>query len=240
MKTAIMQPTYLPWIGYFDLILQVDNFVFLDNVQFEKRSWQQRNRIKTTKGLEWLTVPVKVKNKFSQKINEVEINEVTFYEKHLKTIKHNYSKSKYFNKYFDRFCEVYQNNYTKLCDLNISLIKLILEILGIKANLFLASNFGITEKRSILLSKICEQLNSNYYLSPLGSLEYLKEEYSIFSEKNIGVYFHNYQHPEYNQLYPPFIPYASIIDLIFNEGDNALQIILSGRKDPINIKNLIN
>ncbi|HNV95219.1 MAG TPA: WbqC family protein [Bacteroidales bacterium] len=235
MKAAIMQPTYLPWIGYFSLINQVDYFIFLDNVQFDKRSWQQRNRIKTKNGLMWLTVPVDVKNKFFQKIYEASISDINFYETHLKTMYYNYAKSNYFNEIYVILNEVYLKKHKSLSELNIELIKTISQFIGIKANFIKASELNINEKRSKLLSSICECLNVNVYVSPLGSKDYLVEEKDEFLNKNIMIEFQNYEHPEYNQLFPPFISYASVIDLMFNEGKNSLEIIKKGEKKNFSI-----
>src|SRR5579864_5457599 len=107
MKVAISQPTYLPWLGYLDLIDQVDTFVLLDNVQFEKQSWQQRNRIKTPTGLQWLTVPVIFKGRFGQHIQDVEIRE-DFAAKHLRALELNYRRAQYFDQYFPALTTVLQ------------------------------------------------------------------------------------------------------------------------------------
>src|SRR5580704_12957199 len=101
VKVAISQPTYLPWLGYFDLIDQVDVFVLLDNVQFEKQSWQQRNRIKTPTGLQWLTVPVIFRGRFGQLIKDVEIREAEFWRNHLRAIELNYRRARFFHQYFE-------------------------------------------------------------------------------------------------------------------------------------------
>ena len=101
MKIAISQPTYLPWIGYLDLIDQVETFVLLDNVQFERQSWQHRNRIKTPSGLHWLTVPVLFRGRFGQLINEVEIRDIEFWRNHLRAIELNYRRAPFFADYFD-------------------------------------------------------------------------------------------------------------------------------------------
>src|SRR5262245_39488312 len=121
---AIMQPTYLPWIGYFDLMQQVDLFVFLDNVQFAKRSWQQRNRIKTSHSLEWLTVPAAVSGRFNQRIYEVELSDVNFVDKHTEAIRHNYARATYFHRYFEVFCEQLRTlaERRRLVELNCGLI----------------------------------------------------------------------------------------------------------------------
>ena len=236
MKIAVMQPTYLPWLGYFDLIDQVDLFVFLDNVQFDKRSWQQRNRIKTTNGLKWLTVPVTVKGRYKQLICQAEINDSFFWKKHLGTIESNYKKSKFYQEYFQplKICYKLGISSNLLAEHNIMLIEWLAEKIGIKKPFTRASCLKVSGKRSNLLSEICMATGANEYLSPMGSAGYLLKETKEFYSKGIKVYFQNYQHPEYNQMYPPFLPFASSVDLLFNEGPESLNIIQSGRMSSYN------
>ncbi|MCS7171278.1 MAG: WbqC family protein [Aquificaceae bacterium] len=232
MKVAISQPTYLPWIGYFNIIRQVDIFVFLDNVQFVRRGWEQRNRIKTPSGELWLTVPVYKKGRFEQLINEVIISDQNFWVKHAKTMEINYRRAQYFKDYYEDLVQIMKLNNHKLADLNISIIKFIMDALNIKTQVVLASQLGVKGKRSELLLNICEELGAKEYLSQFGSHVYLLNDIHIFLEKGIDVYFHNYEHPEYSQLYPPFIPYLSVIDLLYNEGPNSYNIIISGSRKP--------
>lgn len=234
MKIAISQPTYLPWVGYFDLIDEVDSFVVLDNVQFEKQSWQQRNRIKTPTGLQWLTVPVQFRGRLGQKILEVEIREAEFWRKHLRAIELNYRRSPYFDEYFAELTNILKNYgaNSRLVDVNVCLLNWFLKILGVRTPIILASSLGEEGKRTELLANICQHLRATEYLSPLGSAAYLLDELLIFSSRNIGVSFQNYTHPEYKQLFPPFIPYASVLDLILNEGPRSMEIIRRGRSEP--------
>jgi hypothetical protein len=241
MKVVIMQPTYLPWIGYFSLIEQADYFVFLDNVQFEKQSWQQRNKILTNKGLEWLTVPVLIKGRFGQVIKDVEISSAKFAGKHIKQIKQNYSKAPFFEKLGEQFFGVLQeaSEGHSLCDLNISLIRWICRKLGITTKFFNASEMSAEGTRSALLVNIISELSAKNYLSPLDSLKYIKEDYDIFKQNEISVAFEQYKHPEYKQVNDSFTPYASIIDLLFNEDDNSKSIILSGQKENLKLEEMI-
>lgn len=232
MKIAIMQPTYLPWLGYFDIMDQVDLFVFLDNVQFKKRSWQQRNRIKMEQGLEWLTVPVKVSGRYDQLIKDVEINDQKIWKKHLKSIELNYHRAPYFNEFFYLLADLYRKfvNMNRLADINIQIIKLLSTVLRIETSLICSSSIDVKGTRSVLLANICQQMEASEYLSPIGSVEYLLNEANEFQIRDINVLIHNYVHPQYNQLFPPFISFASVIDLIFNEGPNSLKIIRKGRQ----------
>lgn len=231
MRIAVMQPTYLPWIGYFDLMDQVDLFVFLDNVQFVKQSWQQRNRIKTPKGLEWLTVPVIFRGRFGQLIKDVEIRVPDFWKKHIRSIELNYRRAPYFNDNFFALVSIFEGSdpWRYLVDLNIDLIEWLSRMLGIKTPLVRSSNLEVEGKRSSFVAAICLSLKANEYLSPIGSADYLLDEIDEFTNRGIKVFFHNYTHPIYKQHFPPFLPFASVIDLIFNEGSKSVNIIRSGR-----------
>ncbi|MDI6736711.1 MAG: WbqC family protein [bacterium] len=226
MKIAIHQPEHLPWLGFWDKIYKCDIFVLLDNTQFRKNYFQNRNRIRTVNGWTWLTVPVFTKDKSVQLINEVEINNVTdvkWQKKHWKTIEQNYQKTPYFNKYKDIFSEFYVKNWTKLVNLNISIIYAIKEILGIKTEVVIGSSLDVTGERSDLLLDICKKLGATTYLSGRFGKDYLEIE--KFKKENIKVVFQEFNHPVYNQVVKPFIPEMSIIDLIFNEGTKSLTIL---------------
>ncbi len=234
MKIAIAQPTYLPWLGYFDLLDQVDRFVLLDNVQFEKQSWQQRNRIKTPAGLQWLTVPVVFRGRLGQHIADVEIREPDFWRDHLRAIELNYRRAPFFERYFGEVSEQIRSHaaHRNLSQFTTGLFHWLRNTIGIGTPVVQASNLRVEGKRTELLGDICRSLGANIYLSPLGSAEYLLNELTILTERGIEVTFQHYEHPEYKQLFPPFQPYASVLDLLFNEGDDALSVIRSGRRTP--------
>jgi len=228
-----MQPTYLPWMGYFDLMDSVDTFVILDQVQFEKQSWQNRNRMRTAKELEWLSVPILNTGHSGQLISETQIASGQFVEKHLRSLKQSYGRAKYFNAFFPELenCLRESASAGRIADLNIGLIRMLSKRLGIARALVLASELGVQGKRSALLVNICEKISGSVYLSPIGSADYLREDRSLFDGAGIQVFLQNYQHPIYDQVYKPFLPYASVVDLIFNEGNRALEIIRAGRKE---------
>jgi len=232
MRVAIAQPTFLPWLGYFDLMDQVDAFVILDHVQFEKQSWQQRNRIKTPAGLQWLTVPVIFRGRLGQSIREVEIRDCEFWRKHLRAIEVNYHRAPFFGDFFQELSERLRcTESVRLADLNLRLIEWFLSRLGIRTPLFFSSRLNAQGKRTELLANICSSLGATTYLSPIGSAAYLLSEIDVLEHRLIEVRFHNYQHPEYRQMFPPFLPYASVLDLLFNEGARAIEIIRSGRRE---------
>lgn len=231
MKIAISQPAYLPWLGYFDLIDQVDAFVLLDNVQFEKQSWQHRNRIKTPTGLQWLTVPVAFRGHFGQRIFEVQIREPEFVGTHVKGIELNYRRAPFFERYFSEFAELLRLHCSsRLSVLTQQLIEWFCSVLDIRTKILRASDLDGMGRRSELLISICGLLKADSYLSPLGSAVYLMDDLGAFSTANIQVGFQHYEHPSYRQMFPPFISHASVLDLILNEGPNSLSILRGGRR----------
>jgi hypothetical protein len=232
MQIGIMQPTYLPWIGYFDMIDQVDTFVLLDHVQFSKQSWQQRNRIKTPNGLEWLTVPVDVKGKSRQAIVEVRLHAAHFAKKHVHALEMHYARAAYGAAFLRELADLLLREppWESLAELNVALIGWLCRALGILTPVVRSSTLSPQGERTEALVSICQQLGGTQYLSALGSAEYLLGDLHVFEVAGIPVTFHHYVHPRYTQLYPPFVPYASAIDLLCNEGPGALAVLRSGRR----------
>lgn len=230
MKVAIMQPTYLPWIGYFGLMHSVDVFVFLDSVPFSKQSWQQRNRIKTANGPIWLTVPVLSKGKSGQLISEVAIDLRGFQRKHRCAIELSYKHSTCFKAYAPQLFEIFERKHTHLSRFNIDLIICLKNSLGIETKTVLASE--ILEKTASdkveYLVDICKVLEATEYYSPIGSKEYLSCSLDLFKEAGISLRYNEFSHPKYNQQHGDFIPHLSAIDLLFNEGEQSLDIIKRG------------
>ena len=212
---AIMQPTYLPWLGYFDLISNSDIFIILDNVQFDKRSWQQRNRIKSPNGELMLTVPVLSSGKFAQKINEVSIDHSQkFKKKHFNSIVNCYKKSHNFEKLIHYFEKIYSKEISSLYELNYSFIKMMSSFFKIKTEFIFASSLQAKGKKSALLVNICKELNIKNYYSPKGSKAYIESE-NLFKQEKIEVHYQDYNHPIYNQLHGDFIPNLSALDYLF-------------------------
>lgn len=218
-----MQPTYLPWLGYFDLMDQSDIFVFLDNVQFERQSWQQRNKIKSPKGELLLTIPVI--RKYPQEIREVQINNnLSWQTEHLKAVQYNYSKAKYFNEYADFFQKFYTEKKVKLIDFTIPIILWLKDVLGIDCNIIKSSELDARGKKVNLLIDICRKIGADEYLSPIGSKEYIDEN-NLFEEEDIKLEYQQFEHPTYPQLWGEFIPHLSVIDLLFNCGSDSIKYI---------------
>jgi len=231
---AIMQPTYLPWLGYFEMINKVDEFVFLDNVQLVKRSWGVRNRIKTANGEMYLTVPIKkTKSRDETFYQNAEINyNENWIKKHLNALKMNYSKSFYYEEIDKLISSLIEQKFVYLADLNISIIEAISKKIGINTYFKRASNIEHIEgRKDDLLVSICKALNASTYLSAQGSAEYIesKNPGGAFSRNHIQLYYHNYKHPEYRQQFGGFIPNLSIIDLLFNEGYTAALSIVNSQ-----------
>jgi hypothetical protein len=219
MKIAIMQPTYIPWLGYFELIHSVDTFVFLDDVQFEKSSWQQRNRILINGDYLFLTIPVLSKNNRFANIFEMEIdNRRDWSKKHIVSIEQAYAKCPFKLDILNIIVEILKSSTLKLIDINIPIIKIISEELGYRTKFILSSELKTTGKRSDKLLNILRLLNSNNYLSPAGSKEYIENE-GILESAGINVEYQNYIPKAYPQRNKgEFVPFLSIVDLIANVG----------------------
>ena len=228
LKISIHQPGYLPWIGFFDKIACSDIFVLLDNVQYQKNYFDNRNKIKTKKGWIWLTVPVKYR--FGQKLNEVEIeNNIKWPEKHYKTLITNYSRAPYFSEYFSFFDEIYnKRKWKNLIDLNLTLINYIKEKMGIKTKLKRSSEFKTAGEKGDRILEICQKLKADFYLSGKFGRNYLDEK--KFEEKNIKVDYQEFEHPVYPQIFGDFIPGLSAIDLLFNCGPESRKYLYNYEK----------
>jgi len=224
-SAAIMQPTYLPWIGYFGLMDMVDTFVLLDCVQFARRSWQQRNQIKTASGAMWLTVPVLSKGARQQIISEVRIDRSRdFPERHLRAIETNYRRSPYFGEYAPELFDILLRGHDRLADLTVELIEWLRDKLGITTRLCRASKIEARGSRANLLAGLCLTLDAEHYISPPGSKCYM-ESSGAFLDAGISVSYHEFVHPAYPQLFGRFLAQMSVIDLLFNVGPGSLAVI---------------
>lgn len=226
MIVSIHQPSFLPWLGYFEKVIRSNCFVILDTVQFEKNSFDNRNKIKTKKGNLWLTIPVKTKGRFdSMTWQELEIqNAENWRKKHLKTIEMNYSKSPFFKKYKNRLFEIIDSQHNRLLDINIELLNFLFDSLEVQTKIIRASDLKIKSKKSDLVLDIVKKLDGNKYYSGALGKNYLELE--KFSSNGIEVIFQDYKHPTYNQINGDFISHLSIIDLLFNEGKKSHSIIV--------------
>lgn len=226
-KVAIVQSNYIPWKGYFDLINSVDEFILFDDMQYTRRDWRNRNKIKTAKGLIWLTIPVQVKGKYYQKIKDTEISDMEWGRQHWKTITFNYNRARYFQDYKHIFEPLYLSCQEKyLSRINYLFIVNICKILGINTKISWSMDYNIVEGKTERLISLCKQAQATEYISGPAAKNYINED--LFKQENIKLSYIDYSnYPEYHQLYPPFEHGVSVIDLIFNEGENAKKYMKS-------------
>lgn len=223
MKCVILQPSYIPWRGYFHQIKKADIFVFYDDVQYDKRGWRNRNRIKTANGSLWLTVPVFSRGfQLNQTpINEIKINnEEDWAKKHLLSIRYSYAKAPFYKEYFPLIEEFYSGAPEFLADFTIATTVRLAAELGITNTQFLrSSDFPVEGQKTDRLIALLKEVGATDYISGPSARDYIEAE--KFNEAGIGLEYMEYEYPEYPQLYPPFDPQVSIIDLLFMTGKEA-------------------
>jgi hypothetical protein len=220
-KIAIVQSNYIPWKGYFDLIALVDEFILYDDMQYTRRDWRNRNQIKTPHGLQWLTVPVKVKGKYYQTIRETEIDGVDWAKSHWNSLFHNYRQAKYFNSIVEELEHIYlRSEYSYLSQFNRTLIEWVCSKLGIKTMISNSWDYQLIEGKTERLADLCTQAGGCEYISGPSARNYVDEK--IFADRNIKLTWFDYEgYPEYPQLWGGFTHTVSIIDLLFNCGNEA-------------------
>jgi hypothetical protein len=223
MIVSVHQPQYLPWLGYFDKIDKADVFVLLDNVQFKKNEWQNRNKIKTADGWQWLTVPVTYK--FLQLINEVEINNKERWQhRQRQSIVSNYKKAPCWSALSDFFEDIFTVQWQNISELNIAVVRKLTVILGIETPLYVASDLGqFPDDPDERLIAIAKHFKADTYLAGSGGKDYMNLE--KYDNNGIKVMFQEYSHPIYDQLFGDFEPFMSVVDLIFNHGNDSLRIL---------------
>ena len=224
MIVAIHQPEYLPWLGFFKKMMNVELFVFLDDVQFRKKGWQNRNRIRINDGTTLLSIPVHTHS--YPKINEVTIdNEKNWSIRHKKSILYNYARAPYFDEIKDFIESIFEKKFQYLVDLNTEIIKFVMNELEIKSKIVFSSELEISKKGSGRVLDICKAVGADHYITGTFWAESnLRVE--EFKKSNIDVEFQKFQHPIYKQIHGEFIPEMSIIDLLFNEGRKEAKKIL--------------
>ena len=226
MITSIHQPNYIPWLGFFHKLLLSDTYVVFDDVQFPRgKDYANRNQIKTNNGKMWLTASVLGK-KDLKPWNQIEINNNGWKEKHLNNIESFYKKTPYFKSYFLFLKRIYETDHKLLLNLNLDLIIFFLGCLDKTPNIVLSSDIKTELTGLDKILYILKNQNTTKYISGdgEGSKRYINEQ--LFKDNNIELVWQNYKHPVYNQLHGEFIPYLSILDLLFNEGPNSKNIIL--------------
>jgi hypothetical protein len=219
MKVGIIQSNFLPWRGYFDFIREVDLFIIHDDLQYTKRDWRNRNKIKTIRGLEWITVPVNYKST-SQSIEDTTIDYSTpWAQKMLNRIRESYRQSPCFEMYFTQLRELLLEPAASISDLNLRLIHWACGHLKIDTPIKFSREFHPQGTKTERLIGILKQIDTTVYLSGPAAQAYLIPE--LLESEGIKLEYKKYNYPEYAQLFPPFEPYVSIIDLFFMVGENA-------------------
>lgn len=221
MVIGILQPSYLPWLGFLEQMHQVDCFVYYDDVQFEKGSWRNRNRIKTAQGPQWLTVPVLTKGGNFPLIKDIQINNrEAWSKKHIKAIALNYAKAPYFETYAPGLFHILDSTWNRLLDLNLTVLDWLKTRLGITTPTVLSSSLKVPGRNVERLIGIIRHLGGNVFYEGKAGVNYIDP--AIFMDAGITVRFQDYAHPTYPQLYGEFISHLSIIDLLFNCGPDSL------------------
>ena len=226
MIISVHQPQYLPWLGYFDKIDRADIFVLLDNVQFKKNEWQNRNKIKTAKGWQWLTVPVMYK--YPQLISEVEINNKDKWRhRQRQAIISNYRKAPFWPLLEEFFEEIFSSEWQYISQLNIHVVKRLAVLLGITTPIHVASELGeFPEDPDDRLIALTKHFDADIYLAGGGGKGYMDME--RYTQNGVRVIFQEYSHPVYDQLFGAFEPFMSVVDLIYNHGERSLEILRGG------------
>ena len=219
------QPVYMPWLGLFHKIALADVFCYFDIVQYQRKDFNNRNKINTKNGPIWLTVPVKSSGRFHSLITDIKIENKKWIAKHLKSIELNYKKTKYFDDYFENVEKILLAGHDRLVDLNYDYLVFGLTSLGIKTKVIKASHYHFEGTKSNLVLDMCIKLNADIYI--FGEMGRNYADIESFNEKKVYPYFQSYEHPHYTQKNVTFEPYMSFLDLLFNHGKNSLQIIMS-------------
>lgn len=226
-RVAIIQSNYIPWKGYFDIINLVDEFILYDDRQFTRRDWRNRNLIKTPQGLQWLTIPVQVKGRYDQRIDETVVSDRAWAQKHWKTLAHTYASAPCFSAFKARIADLYERSTSeRLSEVNRSFLEGICQILGIETRLSWSSDYAAQGDRTARLVDICLKAGAREYLSGPAARSYIDE--GQFVDAGIDLLYMDYAgYPEYPQLFGPFEHGVTILDLIFNTGDDATRYMKS-------------
>jgi hypothetical protein len=231
MIYSVHQPQYLPWLGFFDKLDKSDCFVFLDDVQYKHREFQNRNKIRTKDGWIWLTVPVNEKQGI--KIKDLAIDSSRNWAAgHLKSLKSWYARALFFETHIGFFESLYGKPWEKLIDLNVAIIKYACEVLGIKKRFYFESDIAAGGEKTQRIINIGKKIGADVYLSGAGGKDYLDE--TSFDKSGIRLRYQDYAHPVYRQQFmndkKEFVPFLSVVDLLFNVGIESRNILAGGSR----------
>ncbi len=220
-KVAILQSNYIPWKGYFDMIASVDEFIIFDDMQYTRRDWRNRNMIKTPQGTSWLTVPVRAKGNYFQKIRDIEIDGTAWARDHWNALTHNYRRAPYFKEIAEWLEPVYvRDSFTHLHQLNVCLIQAVCNFLGIETTLSRSWDYQVVDGKTERLADLCRQAQADEYISGPAAKDYIDPD--VFRDYGIKLTWFEYSgYPEYPQLWGGFIHHVSVLDLLFNCGPDA-------------------
>jgi hypothetical protein len=227
MLFSAHQPAYLPWLGYFHKLALADKFVVLDDVQFEKNSFTNRNQIKSSNGPIWLTVPLLNIGHTEKTVKDMKINnDVDWRKNHWRSIYFNYKKAPFFSQHADYFENFYQKRWNNLIDVINEQLKYFISQLGIKTEVVLQSELSVNSKKKQLVVDLCRKCDANNFIFGSMGRDYADEDF--FRDNDIKIYFQNYEHPIYGQQFKDFVSNMAVIDLLFNvPREDILEIIMN-------------
>jgi len=224
---VVLQPGYLPWLGFFDQFRRADIFVYYDDVQYDTHGWRNRNRIKTQRGPQWLTVPVRHAGLGLPRLLDVAIDTRTpWARKHVSSIRQAYARAPFLSRYLPALEAVLQQSWERLVDLDIAVAELMCTWFGLSRRVERSSMLGIDGDKSVRLLNVCTHFGARRYLSGNAAQEYL--DTGLFARAGVDVEWQNFRHPTYPQLHGEFTPYLSALDLVLNCGDGARGILEGG------------
>lgn len=225
MTTVVVhQPEYLPYLGFFHRLFHADVLVLLDSVQYTRRTFQNRNRIRGGAGAVWLTVPVQSAGRYTQRIVDVEIDTARVWRsKHWRALEYAYGRTPWFDNHRPFLADLYKREWTRLVDLNEALIRYVLGCLDIPIKVVRASELGVTGKATDLLAAIVKRVGGDTYLSGPGAGGYLLP--SRFAERGLRLRYQRFTHPVYDQGGMPFVSFLSTVDLLFHHGARSRAIV---------------
>ncbi|RQR60924.1 hypothetical protein DIE18_14605 [Burkholderia sp. Bp9125] len=228
-RVAIVQSNYIPWKGYFDLIAASDEFILYDDAQYTRRDWRNRNQIKTPQGVQWLSVPVKVKGKYHQSIRETEIDGADWAPLHWKRLQQNYARAPHFERYASELEALYTGRtYGMLSELNLAMLTWILRQLEIDTRVSSSSDYELDGDRTEKLLNLCGQAGATEYLSGPAARSYLDE--NLFADAGVAVRWFDYPaYPEYPQQWGDFVHGVTVLDVLFNCGPDARRYALTSK-----------
>ncbi|CAI8732646.1 MULTISPECIES: WbqC family protein [Burkholderia] len=228
-RIAIVQSNYIPWKGYFDLIAATDEFILYDDAQYTRRDWRNRNQIKTPQGVQWLTVPVRVKGRYHQSIRETEIDGTEWAEQHWTRLRQNYARAPHFARYAPELEALYlHGRHDTLSALNLAMLTWVNRQLGIATRMSSSSDYTLEGDRTDKLLNLCLQAGATEYLSGPAARDYLDE--SRFAAAQVAVRWFDYPaYPPYAQLWGEFVHGVTVLDVLFHCGPDAHRHVVTGR-----------